>query len=145
MTDGGKWAEDLALQNIQARSRLVSSYFIAQILNAKKICKKFLLVLGTGNSSEINRGYYTKYDNSSGDLGLIGSLCKEDLKRLVLYYAKEGCRVYKKGKATLEDYRVKMEFLGDIVKAKSSAELRPDTEDTGEFYFSYMAHIVLIF
>ena len=88
-------------------------------------------MLGTGNSSEINRGYYTKYDNSSGDLGLIGSLCKGDVKKLVSYYAKEGCCVYEKGKATLEDYRVKMGFLGDIVKAPASAELRPGTEDTG--------------
>jgi len=34
------------------------------------------LVLATGNLSEVLRGYYTKYDNSSGDIDLIGSLNK---------------------------------------------------------------------
>lgn len=82
-TQGGSPNEDLALQNLQARSRLVLSYFISQILPLKHNLKSFLLVMATGNLSEVLRGYYTKYDNSSGDLDLVGSLNKEDVWRVL--------------------------------------------------------------
>jgi NAD+ synthase (glutamine-hydrolysing) len=41
------------------------------------------LVLSCGNVDESLRGYYTKYDCSSGDLNLIGSISKVDLKRFM--------------------------------------------------------------
>lgn len=47
--------------------------------------KSFLLVLATGNLSEVLRGYYTKYDNSSGDFDLVGSLDKNDIWALMIY------------------------------------------------------------
>ena len=36
-TEGGHWMEDLALQNIQARGRMIFSYMLAQLLPTPKI------------------------------------------------------------------------------------------------------------
>ena len=124
-TEGGAWQEDLALQNLQARSRLVTSYLVAQTLNAKGLTQKFLLVVGTGNCSEINRGYFTKYDNSSGDINFIGDLCKQDIFKLICYFAKEGSFYYlaKAGKKVNRDA---FNFLEELLSAKPTAELRPE-------------------
>ena len=46
------------------------------------------MVLGTANLDEGLRGYYTKYDCSSADINPLGSLTKNDLKKLLLYTAK---------------------------------------------------------
>ena len=62
----------MALQNIQARSRMVLSYMLAQMLPQTRKKKGFLLVLGSGNVDECLRGYLTKYDCSSADLNPIG-------------------------------------------------------------------------
>ena len=62
--NGGTWAENLALQNIQARLRMVLAYFLAQLLPWIRGSKGFLLVLGSANVDEALRGYYTKYDCS---------------------------------------------------------------------------------
>lgn len=40
----------------------------------------FFLVLGSANLDESLRGYFTKYDCSSGDLNPIGSVSKVDLR-----------------------------------------------------------------
>lgn len=45
------------------------------------------MIFATGNFSEVCRGYYSKYDNSSGDINLVGSLCKKDIWDLLRYYA----------------------------------------------------------
>ena len=69
---GGSHAENLAKQNIQARNRLVVQYELAQLsTTARKLPRagSSLLVLTSGNVDENLRGYYTKYDASSGDLG----------------------------------------------------------------------------
>jgi NAD+ synthase (glutamine-hydrolysing) len=126
---GGNWMEDLALQNIQARTRLVTSYLISQTLQAKGLNKKFLLVVGTGNCSEVNRGYFTKYDNSSGDINLIGDLCKQEIFNLIRYFANEGYCYYW-AKAKLDYEKGKFDFLYDLVKAKPTAELRPKNSES---------------
>lgn len=75
------WMEDLAKQNIQARSRMVYSYKLAQMLATPAVRDKgFLLVLGSANVDEAIYGYYTKYDCSAADLNPIGGVCKTDLK-----------------------------------------------------------------
>jgi NAD+ synthase (glutamine-hydrolysing) len=82
--NGGSRAENLALQNIQARSRLVAQYMLAQLATtARKLPRAgaALLVLTSGNVDENLRGYYTKYDASSGDLAPLGSISKNDAKR----------------------------------------------------------------
>ncbi|KAI1124456.1 NAD+ synthase [Nemania abortiva] len=81
--EGGTQAENLALQNIQARSRLVTQYMLAQLATtARNTPRKgsALLVLTSGNVDENLRGYYTKYDASSGDLAPLGSISKNDAK-----------------------------------------------------------------
>ena len=107
---GGTIAEDLALQNIQARIRMVVAYMMAQLLPwVRGKSAGWLLVLSTGNVDEALRGYMTKYDCSSGDLNPIGAIGKTDLKRFLEWGS------VSLGYAT----------LGRIAKASPSAELRP--------------------
>ncbi len=84
---GGSPAEDLALQNIQARLRMVMSYLCAQLFPWLRGNKGFLLVLGSANVDEALRGYMTKYDCSSADLNPIGGMSKGDLKKMLLWSA----------------------------------------------------------
>ncbi|MEM8861161.1 MAG: NAD(+) synthase [Chloroflexota bacterium] len=112
-TDGGSHAENLALQNIQARSRMVIAYFLAQLLLWVRGRDGALLVLGTSNVDEALRGYMTKYDCSSADINPIGSISKIDL-RLFLQWAAENL-----------GYPV----LAEIAKAPPTAELEPITAD----------------
>ncbi len=60
--DGGTTAENLALQNIQARLRMVLAFFLAQLRPWSRGRSGFLLVLGTANVDECLRGYLTKSD-----------------------------------------------------------------------------------
>jgi NAD+ synthase (glutamine-hydrolysing) len=87
VSQGGTMAEDLALQNIQARLRMVMSYLCAQLFPWLRGNKGFLLVLSSGNVDEALRGYMTKYDCSSGDVNPIGGICKGDLKRMLCFLA----------------------------------------------------------
>eukprot|EP00835_Amoeboradix_gromovi_P003254 NODE_208_length_14728_cov_0.400164.p1 type:complete len:673 gc:universal NODE_208_length_14728_cov_0.400164:3443-5461(+) len=104
--------ENIALQNVQARSRMVLSYLFSILMPWHRNKKGNLLVLGTANVDESLRGYFTKYDCSSADLNLIGSISKNDLKLFVSY-----CKV-----------EFKMELLSEFINATPTAELRP-TED----------------
>lgn len=113
---GGTSAEDLALQNIQARLRMVMAYLLAQLLPWVRGRGGFLLVLGSANVDEALRGYMTKYDCSSADLNPIGGISKVDLKRLLAWAARE------------RGYSV----LADIAAAPPTAELRPLDEGAGE-------------
>ena len=109
MVQGGTWQEDIALQNIQARLRMVTAYLFAQLLPWLRGNRGFLLVLGSGNVDEALRGYMTKYDCSSADLNPIGGICKQDLRKLLLWASEElDCPVLK-----------------EIVDAPPSAELQP--------------------
>ena len=109
---GGTLSEDLALQNIQARLRMVTAYLFAQLLPWVRGRNGFLLVLGSANVDEGLRGYMTKYDCSSADLNPIGAISKNDLKRMLLWAADE----YEFG------------VLKDVANAPPTAELRPIEE-----------------
>ncbi|KAJ1882829.1 glutamine-dependent NAD(+) synthetase [Coemansia sp. RSA 1722] len=82
---GGSNAENLALQNIQARLRMLLAYLFAALLPWVRHKNASLLVLGSANVDEALRGYFTKYDCSSADLNPIGSISKSDLRRFVAY------------------------------------------------------------
>lgn len=82
---GGSPIENLSLQNVQARLRMVLSYFFAQLSLWAVGRPGSLLVLGSANVDESLRGYMTKYDCSSADLNPIGSISKTDLRSFVLY------------------------------------------------------------
>ncbi|KAH7885842.1 hypothetical protein F5I97DRAFT_1936802 [Phlebopus sp. FC_14] len=82
---GGSSAENLALQNIQARLRMLLSYMFAQLLPWVRGRQGGLLVLGSANVDESLRGYLTKYDCSSADINPIGGISKTDLKKFIAY------------------------------------------------------------
>ena len=110
---GGTNEENLALQNIQARSRMVLAYFLAQLLPWIRGKGGGLLVLGTSNVDEALRGYMTKYDASSADLNPIGSISKNDLRRFLRYAAE----------------RFGYESLLETLAAPPTAELEPITAE----------------
>jgi NAD+ synthase (glutamine-hydrolysing) len=116
LSQGGNIQQDLALQNIQARLRMVMAYLLAQLLPWVRSKNGFLLVLSSANVDEALRGYMTKYDCSSGDLNPIGAVSKGDLKRLLRWAAVE----------------YKYPTLQTVVEAPPTAELRPTNADAGE-------------
>ncbi|KAJ8457402.1 hypothetical protein ONZ45_g18326 [Pleurotus djamor] len=109
---GGTVAENLALQNIQARLRMVLAYLFAQLLPWVRGGSGGLLVLGSANVDESLRGYLTKYDCSSADINPIGGISKSDLKRFIAY-ARDG---------------FELPILNDFLEAVPTAELEPITE-----------------
>ncbi|XP_061466657.1 glutamine-dependent NAD(+) synthetase isoform X2 [Rhineura floridana] len=82
---GGSARENLALQNVQARIRMVFTYLFAQLCLWSRGMPGGLLVLGTANVDESLCGYLTKYDSSSADINPIGGISKTDLKSFIQY------------------------------------------------------------
>ncbi|KAH0895170.1 hypothetical protein HID58_057599 [Brassica napus] len=111
--DGGSNVENLGLQNIQARMRMVLAFMLASLLPWVHSKPGFYLVLGSSNVDEGLRGYLTKYDCSSADINPIGSISKQDL-RLFLRWA-----------ATNLGYQ----SLAEIEAAPPTAELEPIRSD----------------
>ena len=106
---GGSVRENLALQNVQARVRMVLSYLFAQLMLWVRGRPGGLLVLGSANVDEALRGYMTKYDCSSADINPIGGISKADLKSFLRYAAKVH----------------NLTALEDILHAPPTAELEP--------------------
>ena len=124
--DGGTPAENLALQNIQARARMVIAFLFAQLLPWVRGQPGFFLVLGSANVDECLRGYMTKYDCSSADVNPIGAISKADLRRFLRWAA----------------VNLGYPTLGAVEAAPPTAELEPrrdghlqtDEEDMGMTY-----------
>ncbi len=112
---GGSNIENLALQNIQARLRMVLAYLFAQLLPwvRGRQTGGGLLVLGSANVDECLRGYLTKYDCSSADINPIGGISKTDLKRFIDFTTTE----------------FDLPILHDFLTAVPTAELEPITKD----------------
>lgn len=110
---GGSQTENLALQNIQARLRMVLSYLFAQLLPWTRNVQGGLLVLGSANVDECIRGYLTKYDCSSADINPIGGISKTDLKKFIDW----------------ADKNFKLPILHDFLTATPTAELEPITHN----------------
>jgi len=130
---GGSARENLALQNVQARLRMVLSYLFAQLMLWVRERPGGLLVLGSANVDEALRGYFTKYDCSSADVNPIGGVSKADLKKF-LALAKE---------------RFSLPVLDSILTAPPTAELEPlqdgqllqtDEQDMGMSYADLAAY-----
>ncbi|XP_018336301.1 probable glutamine-dependent NAD(+) synthetase [Agrilus planipennis] len=127
-SQGGCARQNLALQNIQARLRMVLAYLFAQLMLWVRGRPGGLLVLGSANVDEALRGYMTKYDCSSADINPIGGISKTDLK-MFLNYVKD---------------KFNVPVIEDIVSAPPTAELEPlssqgsltqtDEEDMGMTY-----------
>ena len=111
--NGGSLSENLALQNIQARTRMVLAYLLAQLLPWVRGYKGGLLVLGSANVDESLRGYVTKYDCSSADINPIGGISKRDLQKFLRWAANH----------------LGYPALIDVVNAPPTAELEPITEN----------------
>ncbi|KAK0555075.1 glutamine-dependent NAD(+) synthetase [Tilletia horrida] len=109
---GGTAAENLALQNIQARLRMLLAYMFAQLTPWVRGQTGGLLVLGSANVDESLRGYLTKYDCSSADINPIGGISKTDLKRFIAYAQEE----------------FDLPVLEKFLTAVPTAELEPITE-----------------
>ena len=119
VVEGGTMTEDLALQNIQARIRMIGAYMCAQLLPwVRGNDRKPLLVVGSANVDESLRGYLTKYDCSSADINPIGSMSKSDLRKSLLWLADIA----------------HLPILKEIVDAPPTAELRPIDEEAGDGY-----------
>ncbi|XP_062140417.1 glutamine-dependent NAD(+) synthetase [Drosophila sulfurigaster albostrigata] len=114
-TQGGCARQNLALQNIQSRIRMVLAYVFAQLMLWVRNRPGGLLVLGSANVDESLRGYLTKYDCSSADINPIGGISKTDLKRF-LKYAKD---------------KYNLPILESIIEAPPTAELEP-LQENGE-------------
>ncbi|OJD34895.1 glutamine-dependent nad(+) synthetase [Diplodia corticola] len=112
---GGSNTENLALQNIQARIRMVIAYLFAQLLPVVRGRKApgSLLVLGSANVDESLRGYLTKYDCSSADINPIGGISKTDLKAFIKWAGSQ----------------FNLPILEDFINATPTAELEPITKD----------------
>lgn len=65
--------QDKALASSQARTRMVLSYFIAQLALEKHDRKGFLIKLASLHLDYLIRGYFKKYDCGSADINPIGS------------------------------------------------------------------------
>ncbi|KAL6280665.1 hypothetical protein ACE6H2_017546 [Prunus campanulata] len=111
--DGGSNSENLGLQNIQARIRMVLAFMFASLLPWVHNKPGFYLVLGSSNVDEALRGYLTKYDCSSADINPIGSISKQDL------------RTFLRWAATHLGYA----SLAEIEAAPPTAELEPIRSD----------------
>ncbi|RHZ54692.1 glutamine-dependent NAD(+) synthetase [Aspergillus thermomutatus] len=85
---GGSGAENAALQNVQARLRMVLSYLFASLLpTTVRDTSDFVSRKSKSTNSPLEclRGYLTKYDASSADLNPIGSISKVDLKKFIAW------------------------------------------------------------
>ncbi|XP_057583902.1 glutamine-dependent NAD(+) synthetase isoform X5 [Hippopotamus amphibius kiboko] len=124
---GGSSRENLALQNVQARVRMVIAYLFAQLSLWSRGAPGGLLVLGSANVDESLLGYLTKYDCSSADINPIGGISKTDLRAFVQLCVE----------------RFQLPALQSILEAPATAELEPlahgrvsqtDEEDMGMTY-----------
>lgn len=109
---GGCSRENLALQNLQARIRMVLAYLFAQLSLWTSGKPGGLLVLGSANVDESLRGYMTKYDCSSADINPIGGISKADLRNFIQY--------------CIENFQ--LTALRSIMSAPPTAELEPLAE-----------------
>ncbi|XP_066108397.1 glutamine-dependent NAD(+) synthetase isoform X2 [Saccopteryx bilineata] len=124
---GGSSRENLALQNVQARLRMVIAYLFAQLSLWSRGARGGLLVLGSTNVDESLLGYLTKYDCSSADINPIGGISKTDLRAFIQF--------------CIEHFQ--LPALQRIMAAPATAELEPladgqvsqtDEEDMGMTY-----------
>lgn len=108
------WNEhDIALQNIQARVRSPSIWFIANLENK--------LLLTTSNMSEGAVGYCTMDGDSSGVLAPICGVTKTRILKILLWL--ERC-----GFQTVGTHTMKLNALSYINNQRPTAELRPEEQ-----------------
>ncbi|MDP2973424.1 MAG: NAD+ synthase [Candidatus Diapherotrites archaeon] len=95
------------IANIKPRLRMACLYFFANKLN--------YLVVGAGNKSELQLGYFTKFGDGAVDLLPIGALYKGEVKKLALHLGIEK----------------------EVIEKEPSAGLWKGQTDQSELGFSY--------
>lgn len=119
LSPGSTEAVSLLDQNLQARLRMVATYYLS---GGNRI------VLATGNVDEGIMGYLTKYDCSSADINPIGGLCKADLRSFLRFC----CTINSSENPDLT------EVLSEIIDAPPSAELTgAEQRDEDEIGLTY--------
>jgi NAD+ synthase len=76
-TMGGQWGQSCAYYRVKHRLRMILLYFYAEVNN--------LLVLGTGNKTELLAGYYVKYGDGAMDVMPILDLYKTQVRQLAAF------------------------------------------------------------
>lgn len=107
LNQSGVKADKLAAANIKPRLRMTTLYYYAQAKN--------YLVVGTDNWSELKIGYFTKHGDGGIDLAPLGSLVKNEVKKLAQL----------------------LEIPAEIIEKKPSAGLWDGQTDESEMGFSY--------
>ncbi len=69
--------EKLAANNVKPRLRMITLYYYARLYN--------YIVVGTGNRSELEVGYFTKYGDGGADILPLGGLVKTQVWELAEY------------------------------------------------------------
>eukprot|EP00184_Porphyridium_aerugineum_P004850 CAMPEP_0184700890 /NCGR_PEP_ID=MMETSP0313-20130426/16648_1 /TAXON_ID=2792 /ORGANISM="Porphyridium aerugineum, Strain SAG 1380-2" /LENGTH=788 /DNA_ID=CAMNT_0027160733 /DNA_START=314 /DNA_END=2680 /DNA_ORIENTATION=- len=125
---GGTYEENQALQNIQARIRMVISYLIAQLAPwARGQGSGTLLVLSSANVDEALRGYLTKYDCSAADINPIGGISKADLKLFLQWAATTRDKSRSSTTPGVLGGGLGLKSLKAVLEAAPTAELEPIT------------------
>ena len=111
-------SDDLALQNIQARSRLPSIWLLAN--------HKGFLLMATSNLSEAAVGYCTMDGDTAGGVSPIAGIGKSNILKINRYITAQGIAL------DGFDQRFKVPAMSFIVAQAPTAELRPGGEQTDE-------------
>lgn len=98
---------DMAVANLKPRLRMLTLYYLANEYN--------YLVAGTGNRSELEIGYFTKYGDGGVDLLPIGCLTKGQVWELARYLG----------------------VPSRVIERQPTAGLLPGQTDEGEMGFTY--------
>jgi NAD+ synthase (glutamine-hydrolysing) len=116
---GGNWDDEVNLQNLEDRIRMVLTYLIAQCVPlGRKNQDGFLIVLANGNTADALMGCSTKYGVGSGDISPLGSLNKSHIHDIFEFlqniYGWDEMKAY-------EEYRVKQRPSNSLSIAKAES------------------------
>ena len=112
--------DDIALQNIQARSRLPSIWLLAN--------HKGMLLIATSNLSEAAVGYCTMDGDTAGGLSPIAGIDKSTILKINRHIAEEGVAIL----GATNPVHICLEGMKYVVAQEPTAELRPGGEQTDE-------------
>ena len=107
--EGKKYSgeRNLCVANLKPRLRMSALYYFANKLN--------YLVVGTGNKSELQMGYFTKYGDGGVDVLPLGDLLKNEVRKLA----------------------AELKVPKEIIEKAPTAGLWPGQTDEGEMGISY--------
>ena len=118
---GSLEVDKFAYGNLMARVRMILLYYYANLNN--------LLVVGTGNKTELSVGYFTKYGDGGCDMLPLGDLYKTEVKELAKELAIPEKIIEKtptaglwEGQTDEGELGIKYEELDNVLKGKAKSE-----------------------